>query len=247
MGKMMVAFRGPLGIFAAMACWIGIATAAQAAVLDFTNTAGAGASGKTSGSFMGTTYSLSSTGGGISFNGSHSGGSCVMLDCGGDGLGVGDDEVSAPGRQSIRIDFGEALRIDKVFLLDLFATPGGSPSEQAIVGYDGGSVAIDADSGETPGGDSGLRIFAFHSPILTDYLEFRASDISGLNDGRGVNDFALAGVSAVPIPAALPLFSSGLAVLGFLSWRRRRTVPRADLPRGEGLHFLIRVPLMGVD
>lgn len=218
----MVAFRGLLGIFAAVACWVGITAIAQAAVLDFTNTSGAGTPGKTSGSFKGTTYSLSSTGGGITFNGTHSGGTCAMLNCGGDGLGVGDDEISARGGQSIRIDFGKALRIDKIFLLDLFATPGGSPAEQAIVSYDGGSVAIDADPGETPGGDSGLRIFAFNAPILTDYLEFRASDIFGLNDGRGVNDFALAGISAVPIPAALPLFSSGLAVLGFLSWWRRR-------------------------
>lgn len=29
-------------------------------------------------------------------------------------------------------------------------------------------------------------------------------------------------VSAVPVPAALPLFGTGLAALGFLSWRRKR-------------------------
>ncbi len=34
-------------------------------------------------------------------------------------------------------------------------------------------------------------------------------------------------VSAVPLPAALPLFGSGLAVLGFLGWRRKRKVAQA--------------------
>jgi hypothetical protein len=29
-------------------------------------------------------------------------------------------------------------------------------------------------------------------------------------------------LSAVPIPAALPLFGTGLGILGFLGWRRRR-------------------------
>lgn len=33
-------------------------------------------------------------------------------------------------------------------------------------------------------------------------------------------------VSAVPIPAALPLFGTGLALMGFLSWRRKRQTLR---------------------
>ncbi len=35
------------------------------------------------------------------------------------------------------------------------------------------------------------------------------------------------GVSAVPIPAALPLFGTGLAILGFVGWRRKRQVAPA--------------------
>lgn len=31
-------------------------------------------------------------------------------------------------------------------------------------------------------------------------------------------------ISAVPVPAALPLFGTGLAFMGFISWRRRRKV-----------------------
>jgi len=44
------------------------------------------------------------------------------------------------------------------------------------------------------------------------------------------NPFVLATaqqVSAVPLPAALPLFGTGLAVMGFVGWRRKRKVTAA--------------------
>jgi len=34
-------------------------------------------------------------------------------------------------------------------------------------------------------------------------------------------------VSAVPLPAALPLYGAGIAVLGFMGWRRKRNVSAA--------------------
>ena len=42
------------------------------------------------------------------------------------------------------------------------------------------------------------------------------------------NDYALAGVnvSAVPLPASLPLFASGLGVLGYARWRKRKKAKR---------------------
>lgn len=46
-------------------------------------------------------------------------------------------------------------------------------------------------------------------------------DLSGLS--VGLNDIANFGaVSTVPVPAALPLFGTGLAFMGFLGWRRKR-------------------------
>ena len=38
----------------------------------------------------------------------------------------------------------------------------------------------------------------------------------------GLDDVSLTDLSAVPLPAALPLFASGLGVLGLLGWRRKR-------------------------
>jgi hypothetical protein len=38
-------------------------------------------------------------------------------------------------------------------------------------------------------------------------------------DGMGVDRIHLA---PIPLPAALPLFATGLGILGFLGWRRRR-------------------------
>jgi len=41
--------------------------------------------------------------------------------------------------------------------------------------------------------------------------------------GNNANDFYVNGATAViPLPAALPLFGTGLGILGFLGWRRRR-------------------------
>ncbi len=56
----------------------------------------------------------------------------------------------------------------------------------------------------------------------------------GANDGScgwfscEVNDFKIASItvntiSAVPLPAALPLYGAGMAIIGFLGWRRKST------------------------
>jgi len=39
----------------------------------------------------------------------------------------------------------------------------------------------------------------------------------------------LDGTPAVPVPAALPLFATGLGMLGLLGWRRKRNAARASL------------------
>ena len=47
------------------------------------------------------------------------------------------------------------------------------------------------------------------------------------------NQFA-SGVSALPLPATLPLFGSGLAIMSFMGWRRKRTfTARKQIEDGE--------------
>jgi len=54
-----------------------------------------------------------------------------------------------------------------------------------------------------------------------------------LSPNINVGEFAFAGtqgyagVAVAPIPAALPLFGTGLAILGFMGWRRRRKAAAA--------------------
>ncbi|MFK5977848.1 MAG: VPLPA-CTERM sorting domain-containing protein [Rhizobiaceae bacterium] len=66
----------------------------------------------------------------------------------------------------------------------------------------------------------------------TDSYEFLGAllfsgDLFGIGALHYTDDFKIAsitvsGVSAVPVPAALPLFGSGLAILGFMGWRRKK-------------------------
>lgn len=48
------------------------------------------------------------------------------------------------------------------------------------------------------------------------------SDLGNDNIGALLDNVSVSLVSAVPVPAALPLFGTGLAVLGFMGWRRKR-------------------------
>ena len=221
--------RRLLCMFAATVCLAAAGAAANAAILDFTDPSGGG-NGSLNGNFHGTTYTLSTNGGTITFNPVADGSTCAILVCSGDGLGIGDDEVSAIGvapGEVLTVTFGTALTIDKIFLLDLFTSPNGREAERATVAYNGGSVDINADPNKTPNGDSGFRVFEFSTPIVTSFLQFSAPTIPGVNDSLGVNDHAVAGISATPLPAALPIYLTGLGLMGLLGWFKRRRASAA--------------------
>ena len=59
--------------------------------------------------------------------------------------------------------------------------------------------------------------------ILTDGLFDEIRFLSGSN----AFEYANVAVSAVPLPAALPLYGAGMALMGFLGWRKRKAAASA--------------------
>ena len=54
-----------------------------------------------------------------------------------------------------------------------------------------------------------------------------AEDRGQVNSNPGTWAAATVGPSAVPLPAALPLYATGIGVLGLLGWQRKRRMARA--------------------
>lgn len=57
--------------------------------------------------------------------------------------------------------------------------------------------------------------------IATIFTDNEFNEIRFLSGGNAF-EYANLNVSAVPLPAALPLYGAGLAVMGFIGWRKRR-------------------------
>ena len=139
-----------------------------------------------------------------------------------DGLGVSDDEVTNDGTEVLTLDFNAAT-LDKfvVGIRDIFKPDvtggGGDPAEQGQVeAFDGsgslGSVQFTAlESGPD---EAGLTL-ALSGLTGATSLEFTAIDPAN-------SDFAVAGMSQVPLPAAVWMFGAGLAAVSGAAYRRRR-------------------------
>lgn len=67
------------------------------------------------------------------------------------------------------------------------------------------------------------RVEWINATITLDMLFDEVRFISGTN----AFEYANVGLSVVPLPAALPLYGAGLAVLGFMGWRRRKAAATA--------------------
>lgn len=136
-----------------------------------------------------------------------------------DGLGVSDDEISAP-RESVTVSFSQTVRVIGLHFLDLFLAQDGSELEDALVSFNGGPL-VEFNALKTPNPKNGGYAFYGFGPIAVNTITFTAGTT---NDRRGVPDYALAAIdlAPIPLPAAGWMFISALAGMGFLA-RRRQT------------------------
>ncbi len=157
----------------------------------------------------------------LTFNSGDRGG-CVYgqpgngLTCGGDGIGINNDEISQGGSQEITISFAQAVNITDILLLDLFANETGYELDGKTK-RTGEIAVIDGlfYSGPNPLA-GGFYATGFAGNGITELV------FSGYLDK--FSDYAVAGidVTPVPLPGAAILFGS--ALLSFFGFKRRRAV-----------------------
>ncbi|MCC6778048.1 MAG: hypothetical protein IT537_15655 [Hyphomicrobiales bacterium] len=82
------------------------------------------------------------------------------------------------------------------------------------------SIALNATAIALLNGAAGGNfLFGGYVVFAGDPLE---DGVFGFSDGTPIAFLDTSSSSAVPVPAALPLFASGLGVIGLLGWRRKR-------------------------
>ena len=114
----------------------------------------------------------------------------------------------------IDILFGTAVN-----LAGISAGVGGATTWKVEFFVSGSLLASVTQSTLGPGG-----VFIGWNAGTEKITSLRVTDLSRNNLTIGVDNLRTEIVSAVPLPAALPLFAAGLSAMGFMGWRRRRRV-----------------------
>ncbi len=113
-----------------------------------------------------------------------------------------------------------------------------SQGEAVTLGFADGAVNFSGlsffNSDHNPVNGDNTLLIGVNGAALVEYtfLSAISSVFSGIDSitfafgGQSANDLFYVGgataVSAVPLPAGLPLYGAGLAVLGYVGWRRKR-------------------------
>ena len=102
----------------------------------------------------------------------------------------------------------------------------GSPDDVLTVRF--GGFPIGAITGDQVAGAYHLETFTIDGPYLIQmgFVELAFRGINGVGSWF-IDDVSLTQVPSVPIPAALPLFATGLGALGLLGWWRKRKAQAA--------------------
>lgn len=97
----------------------------------------------------------------------------------------------------------------------------------------GDTMLLGVDTGNyTTGTKHEIFGGVFFPSALPTTLDISTSSLASILGGSGTIDYSInislpAGLYVTPLPAALPLFASGLGALGLLFWRRRREAAAA--------------------
>lgn len=132
--------------------------------------------------------------------------------------GYGDDhQIDGDGRNEVAI-----FQFDRNVTLESVSFTYFSDNDDFAfffdVGDDGSLNLINGDIDANP-----LDAYSFAGAYLLN------GDLFGIGAIGDNDDFKLASVtvSAVPLPAALPLYGAGIAVMGFVGWRRKQKLAAA--------------------
>lgn len=207
----------------AAALAVGGTMSASAATLDLTNSGSYDISqteSLASGTIVGVTWQLTSgTDSPLTYTAYDGGAPQAGFASQIDGVGIKDDEVTAPG-EYLELTFSQHVEISGFYFLDLFTSDLGT--EQALVTLLDGVTEIGTFSATSVLGASNGFLAAVTGAVWTTGLRFYATGTSAGDDGS--RDYALAGVeiSAVPLPAGGVLLLTALG--GLAAARRRKSV-----------------------
>jgi hypothetical protein len=146
--------------------------------------------------------------------------------CDGDGIGIGDDEISWSNSggfsELLTVEFDTAQTITEISFLDLFDE--GTGRESAYWRFNAGSEVGNAlQTLEAPLANlswPATNGFAATSGLSVGGVTSITFLVSCPQGNCAANDYSLAGINAVPIPAAAWLFGS--ALIGLVGVKRRQ-------------------------
>ena len=188
----------------------GMASMAQALLIDFTSTTWQNISGVTASRVIdGINVTLDTPTGNLTWNSEHGDiSSSIGLAGIGDGIGVSDDEISL--NQALTVSFSHDIIINEIYFLDLFKSNSEYEHAQYMLEND---VWTNVDGTTNP---YGFISITTGSTSFVSWVQFET------NDSTSISDFAVAGldVSPIPEPATMLLFGTGIA--GLVGSRLRR-------------------------